>query len=117
MESTLPVTNNVYGYVFCGDRIHDVKRAFEQQLGISDINAEYKNGILSIISVDMEVEIIPDSDGTFSFKGAIGGEESSVVTILEKARKVLRWSDIDCCFEVYDESLTCIAEIGEQRKR
>lgn len=110
-EQSLPILDNVYGYILCGNKINLVKEIIIRVFNLNDDSISFKQGVLTINTPEIEMVIKRKDSKKWSVNAAISGDESNVIKILESISLQLSWNGIESVYELYDDEFNCIANI------
>ncbi|MEL6438127.1 MAG: hypothetical protein AAFQ80_02555 [Cyanobacteria bacterium J06621_8] len=113
----LPITNNVYGFLYSKVGLRDVAKVLQDFLELSEKQAYiYKsqfdgNETLKIRTeaYEFETQSLEEED-KWLFNGAVAGDIDSIKVILKEICDTLKIKGYEANFEIYDENCEFISE-------
>lgn len=113
----LPITNNVYGFLYSKTGLRNAAKVFRDYLGLSEKQAYiYKsqfdgNETLKIRTEAYEFETQSLKEGDkWLFNGAVAGDIDSIKALLKEICDPLNAKGYKANFEIYDKNFEFISE-------
>ena len=110
-ESLIPATNNVCGYIYCGNNIVQVKVVLLRTFGIDNNDVSMNHGLLKIKLPAMELEVKRKDEERWSVNAAVAGDNPVVVDVITGFAQQLKWSGFSSNYEIYNDQFECIKTI------
>ena len=113
-SSSIPASINVYGYIFCNGKIESIKVGLIRAFALDEKLIVIKNGVISVNSPILEIEIKGKESDRWSINAAIEGEDSTVLSKVNELALQLSWEGIESVYEVYNDEFECIGNIDSK---
>lgn len=107
----LPLSNNIYGYLYSKTGLQDVAKILKDYLGLSEkqiyIYSSQFNGNetlkIKTETYEFETQSLKEED-KWLFNGAVAGDINSIKATLKTLSDPLRHRGYETSFEIYDEN-------------
>lgn len=111
----LPITNNVYGFLYSKIGLKDAATVLRNYLGLSEKQAYiYKSQYdgdetlkIRTEAYEFETQSLKEED-TWLFNGAVAGDIDSIKATLKEICDPLKFKGYEANFEIYDENFEFI---------